>query len=223
MSSHWMQLPKSGSNADMVTYQNTAELQNSCQQDSLTTLATSSNPPSIQRCVAPHYPAHFTKGSIIHLASGELKRVEDLSTEDFVRSAKISKDLCIDTSVVRGITPVADRDTVMLQFTVGQGQVQIEVESTVEHPFFVYNRGWSSCCPERTLQRYRLHCHQLMVNDKCISLTQKSSPPLLPTCTSFVNGSLAQVMHTQPVSSLSRTRLASDSAALSRPFYHGKS
>jgi len=124
MSAHWMQLPESGSNADMVSYQNTAELQNSRQQDSLTTLATFNNPPAVQRCVAPHYPAHFTKGSIIHLATNELKRVEDLSTEDFVRSANHSKDLCIDTSVVRGITPVADRDTVMLQFTVGQGQIQ---------------------------------------------------------------------------------------------------
>lgn len=124
MSGHWAQLPMVGSNGEVVTYQNAVELQNARQQDSLCTLASSNNPPSVQRCVAPHYPAHFTKGSIIHLASGALKRIEDLSTDDFVRSADISKDLCIDTSVVRGITPVAERDTVMLEFTVGQGQVQ---------------------------------------------------------------------------------------------------
>jgi len=126
MSGHWAQLPEAGSSAEMATYQNAVELQNSRQQDSLTTFTTSNNPPSVppQRCMAPHYPAHFTKGSIIHLASGELKRIEDLLTEDFVRSADISKDLCLDTSVVCGITPVADRDTVMLEFSVGQSQVQ---------------------------------------------------------------------------------------------------
>jgi len=121
MSGHWAQLPDVGSGGEMVTYQNAVELRNSLQQDSL---STSGNLPSVPRSIAPHYPAHFTKGSIIHLASGELKRIEDLSTDDFVRSADISKDLCLDTSVVHGITPVTERDTVMLQFTVGQGQVQ---------------------------------------------------------------------------------------------------
>ena len=124
MSGHWAQLPMVGSSSEMVTYQNEVELQNARQQDSCSTLASSNNTPLVQRYMAPHYPAHFMKGSIIHLASGDLKRIEDLSTEDFVKSADISKDLCIDTSVVRGITPVADRDTVMLEFTVGQGQVQ---------------------------------------------------------------------------------------------------
>jgi len=106
--------PEVGSHAEMVTRENAAvELYNSCQHG------------SIQHCTAPHYPAHFTKGSIIHLASGELKRIEDLSTEDFVRSAEMSSDLCIDTSVVCRITPVTARGTVMLEFCVGQDQVQV--------------------------------------------------------------------------------------------------
>jgi hypothetical protein len=49
------------------------------------------------------------------------------------------------------------------------------VESTVEHPFFVYNRGWSSFSPVRTVQRYKLPCCQLQVGDQCISLAQKDS------------------------------------------------
>jgi len=74
---------------------------------------------------APHYPAHFMKGSVIQLASGELKRVEDLTTGDFVHSANISSDLRIDTSVVENIAPVNERDTVMLTFCVGTQQVQV--------------------------------------------------------------------------------------------------
>jgi len=45
----------------------------------------------------------------------------------------------------------------------------------MEHPFFVYNRGWSSFSPSRTSQRYKLQCSQLEVGDRCISLTQKTA------------------------------------------------
>lgn len=53
---------------------------------------------------------------------------------------------------------------------------QVTVEATVEHPFFVYGRGWSSHNPERTLHRYGLSCQKLSVGDVCISLTHKDSP-----------------------------------------------
>ena len=124
MSGRWSQQPKAGSQADMISYQNAVEVHNLQCQNSSTVLAAGNDPPSVTHCTTPHYPAHFTKGSIIQLANGDLKRIEDLSTEDFVRSADMSKDLCIDTSVVRGIMPVADRGTVMLEFSVGQSKVQ---------------------------------------------------------------------------------------------------
>jgi len=124
MSGRWAQQAKAGSQADMVTCQNAVEVHNLQHQDSSAVLAAGNDQPSVPQCTTPHYPAHFTKGSVIQLANGDLKRIEDLSTEDFVRSADMSKDLCIDTSVVRGITPLADRGTVMLEFIVGQSQVQ---------------------------------------------------------------------------------------------------
>ncbi len=49
------------------------------------------------------------------------------------------------------------------------------VEATLEHPFFVFGQGWSSCNPERTLQRFGLTCHSLSVGDVCISLTHKDT------------------------------------------------
>lgn len=51
---------------------------------------------------------------------------------------------------------------------------QVTVEATLEHPFFVFGQGWSSCQPERTQQRYVLSCHRLSVGDVCISLTHKN-------------------------------------------------
>ena len=47
------------------------------------------------------------------------------------------------------------------------------VEATLEHPFFVFGQGWSSCQPSRTASRFGLTCHRLIVGDVCISLTHK--------------------------------------------------
>ncbi|XP_046375266.1 ataxin-1-like [Haliotis rufescens] len=135
--------------------------------------------PSPQTSYPPshlHYPPHFMKGSIIQLANGELKRVEDLQTDDFVVSADISSDLKIDSSTVVRIQEQPERGTAILGFSVGEHRVQVTVEATMEHPFFVFGRGWSSCSAERTLHRYGLECHKLSVGDVCISLTHKDVP-----------------------------------------------
>lgn len=59
------------------------------------------------------------------------------------------------------------------RFVVGEHKVQVTVEATLEHPFFVFGQGWSSCEPERSLHRYGLDCQRLSVGDVCISLTHK--------------------------------------------------
>lgn len=43
----------------------------------------------------------------------------------------------------------------------------------MDHPFFVFNRGWSSCNPSKTFDLYGLPCLQLTVGDICISLTER--------------------------------------------------
>lgn len=120
-----------------------------------------------------HYPPHFMKGSIIQLASGEFKSVEQLRTEDFVQSAELSGDLRIDSSTVVRIEENLEVGTCNLSFSVGEQRVQVKVEAALEHPFFVFGQGWSSCLPEKTLQRYNLPCQKLQVGDVCISLTHR--------------------------------------------------
>ena len=80
---------------------------------------------SSQYTPQPHYPPHFMKGSIIQLANGELKRVEDLRTEDFVNSADVSGDLKIDSSTVVRIDENADKGSAVLGFSVGEHRVQV--------------------------------------------------------------------------------------------------
>jgi hypothetical protein len=76
-----------------------------------------------------HYPPHFMKGSIIQLTNGELKRVEDLETKDFVHSAEISNDLKIDSSSVVRIDENNERGTAVLGFVVGEHKVQVRLEN----------------------------------------------------------------------------------------------
>ena len=71
------------------------------------------------------YPQHFMKGSIIQLANNELKRVEDLVTDDFVHSADISSDLKIDSSTVVHIEESPSQGTVVLGFVVGEHKVMV--------------------------------------------------------------------------------------------------
>uniref|UniRef100_A0A672QWN5 Ataxin 1 n=1 Tax=Sinocyclocheilus grahami TaxID=75366 RepID=A0A672QWN5_SINGR len=123
---------------------------------------------------SPGLPPFFMKGSIIQLADGELKRVEDLRTEDFVQSAEVSGELKIDSSTVERIECSHTPNAVIIQFSVGENKVQVCVEVLVEYPFFVFGQGWSSCCPDRTTQLLALSCAKLSVGDVCISLTLKS-------------------------------------------------
>ncbi|XP_021923541.1 uncharacterized protein LOC110831632 [Zootermopsis nevadensis] len=116
---------------------------------------------------------NFTKGSLIQLASGELRRVEDMRTEDFVSSAEKSPALRLDPSTVVRIQE-GSGGTARLTLSYGEHNTQVEFESALEHPFFVINQGWASCYPERTLQCYGLRCHRLQVGDVCVSLTPRT-------------------------------------------------
>ncbi|XP_061133272.1 ataxin-1-like [Syngnathus typhle] len=122
-------------------------------------------------------PSHFMKGAIIQLATGELKRVEDLQTQDFVRSAELSGGLKIDSSMVVDIRASQQRPgLVTLHFTVGEQQSKVTIDVPPEHPFFVFGQGWSSYSPERTAQLYGLACHQMQVGDVCVSITLQRPP-----------------------------------------------
>ncbi|XP_076143410.1 ataxin-1-like [Alosa pseudoharengus] len=130
-----------------------------------------------QAPVAGTGPSHFMKGAIIQLATGELKRVEDLQTQDFVRSAEMSGGLKIDSSMVVDVRASQQRPgLVALHFSVGEQQSKVTIDVPPEHPFFVFGQGWSSCSPERTAQLYGLACHNLQVGDVCVSIALQQPP-----------------------------------------------
>jgi len=121
------------------------------------------------------YPPHFEKGAHIQLANGEVKKVEDLTIKDFEQSTSLSKDLKLDSSVLIKIEVDSSCKKAFLCYLVGPDEVQITIEAPLEHPFFVYNKGWSSVNPQLSLRRYHLNCCSLAVGDICASLTLKES------------------------------------------------
>ncbi|XP_056154700.1 cleavage and polyadenylation specificity factor subunit 6 [Lampris incognitus] len=119
---------------------------------------------------------HFTKGSLIELANGRLKRVEELRTEDFLRSADTSPDFHLSTCTVLLIAPSSAHGFNHLQVLLTDRNTQELLKVLAEYPFFVRDRGWSSCCPLRTTQLYGLPCRQLAEGDVCLALTPTSTP-----------------------------------------------
>lgn len=69
----------------------------------------------------------------------------------------------------------------------------------MEYPFFVQDRGWSSCCPQRTLQLYGLPCRQLAEGDVCLALTPTPTPT--PTQTHRTHPRASSRTHRTPLSS----------------------
>lgn len=89
---------------------------------------------------APTKTSNFTKGSLIRLANGNIKKVEDMRTEDFLNSVENSNMHKIDPSTVVRIEPVTDTPTVKgnIKITLSYGdQRNHQVRALF---FFLYSR-----------------------------------------------------------------------------------
>ncbi|XP_036388705.1 protein piccolo [Megalops cyprinoides] len=132
----------------------------------------SSSPPAPQ---PPVLLPHFAKGSLIELSGGRLKRVEELQTEDFLLCADTSPEFHLSSCTILLISPSPAPGFSHLQVLLTDRNTQELLKVLVEYPFFVRDRGWSSCCPQRTAQLYGLRCRQLSVGDVCLALTPAPS------------------------------------------------
>lgn len=70
------------------------------------------------------------KGSIIELANGEFKRVEDMRTEDFILSVKNSSKLELKDSTVVKITPTSNQ-VIVITFSFDKNRSQVCVYFTL--------------------------------------------------------------------------------------------
>ncbi|XP_041987184.1 ataxin-1 [Aricia agestis] len=124
---------------------------------------------------------YFCRGALIRLENGTLRRVEEMRTEDFAMSAEHNGDLALTQCTLLRLEERGDKIALVLAYD--RNRSQVELESTAEHPFFVYGRGWASFKPERTLARYGLHVPRLQVGDVCVTLVERkhtTSAPMPP-------------------------------------------
>ncbi|KAI5095510.1 ataxin-1 [Silurus meridionalis] len=138
---------------------------------------------------------HFVKGSLIELAGGRLKRVEELQTEDFLHSADTTPEFHLSTCTILLISPGPNNGFNHLQVLLTDRNTQEFLTVLEEYPFFVQDRGWSSCSPQRSAELYGLHCRQLSPGDVCLALTPTptSVPPTTATTLTTMPKSLTPV------------------------------
>lgn len=65
--------------------------------------------------------------------------------------------------------------TVLIKFFLESSRSVVFIEVPIEHPFFVFHRGWSSWNPQRTYDKFGLKCRKLKIGDTCISLIRRQS------------------------------------------------
>ncbi|VDM65372.1 unnamed protein product [Strongylus vulgaris] len=73
--------------------------------------------------VKNYVPSHFMKGTMIQMASGKLKKVEEMSSDDFLLAAPLTREFNVDASVVMEIARASTLARV--KFAVGQTQYEI--------------------------------------------------------------------------------------------------
>lgn len=69
---------------------------------------------------------NFAKGSLIELANGDYRRVEDLRTDDFVQSAEKSADLELAACTVVKIV-AAHHNHVMITFSYDENRSKVRI------------------------------------------------------------------------------------------------
>lgn len=74
---------------------------------------------------------NFTRGSLIELSNGSLRRVEDLRTEDFIMSAEKSADLQLaDSTVVKILSSGNSSNYVMITFSYDNNRSKVSFAAT---------------------------------------------------------------------------------------------
>ncbi|XP_050301819.1 uncharacterized protein LOC126740010 [Anthonomus grandis grandis] len=181
------------------------------------TAATISPPRSPKRHLNNNtVPANFQKGQLIQLANGEFKKIEEMRTEDFIQSAEKCPSLKLAESTVVKIEE-GKEGHVMVTLTYDQRRAQVEIDSTLEHPYFVMGHGWASCNPDRTLQVYGLKVHRLQVGDVMVSVTPREPQPSSNTSRSTT---IMTTATTTAMSSRQYSRIASTSTVTSTSSNH---
>ncbi len=115
------------------------------------------------------YP-NYQRGTEVLLGNGSLKPIEQLSMQDF---AVEDENVRMQLAEIANIIEKKKGSVIRIVFIIGQNRFKYSVDMPLEHPFFVYQKGWSSYSPEVTRKRYGLRCGLLAKGDVVVTVTNK--------------------------------------------------
>lgn len=112
----------------------------------------------------------FVAGTKISLPNNEVSNIESIKVGDTVMSWSFKEQMLIEKVVTDVFSP-SRQDLVQLEF-----DNETQTINTVDHPFYVIGKGWSSVSPIDTKAKYKsfldIEVHKLNPKDKCLVLKQ---------------------------------------------------
>eukprot|EP00092_Neocalanus_flemingeri_P037448 GFUD01040779.1.p1 GENE.GFUD01040779.1~~GFUD01040779.1.p1 ORF type:complete len:258 (+),score=75.83 GFUD01040779.1:45-818(+) len=121
----------------------------------------------LKNCKLPDMES-FKNDTVVRVAGEEVKRVEDILTDDFIRASNNSHDTSVDMAELRHITRVHETNTAGLRFI--HGDTDVTLVCQLDQPFYRFCTGWSSLFPLLTKAKYGLTCKTLSIGDICMVL-----------------------------------------------------
>ena len=120
---------------------------------------------------------NFIKGLVVtpwvQSTPTNLKKVQDLSTEDFIKASNNSPDTYADLAKLVQIIVESETNSAKLIFTIQHVEANVTLVCDDDHPFYVFCSGWSSLSPLLTKVKYSLSCKTLTVGDFCLVLRRR--------------------------------------------------
>lgn len=117
----------------------------------------------------------YRKGSLIQISDGKTRKVEDMKMQDFVSCMEKETDLKLRTYKVMAIITQGNNNA-WISFQADYNEEPCTMECSLEHPFFVHDKGWSACSPARCKEIYDLDVRELHVGDGIIGATNVRPP-----------------------------------------------
>jgi len=110
----------------------------------------------------------FGKGTQITMNKGKLLPIEKVKLNDTILSANINTSLTEEV-IVQKIDSIYHNNMAQLLFS--DSTIN---DNTIDHPYFVKDKGWCSCEPSETFQNYNIKAKQFQPGDICYKYLNNS-------------------------------------------------
>lgn len=109
----------------------------------------------------PGLNACFISGTLVLMANGTQKEIENIQVGDSVLSYNFQSKQIEAKKVIELVSPIHTK-MVEIDFTDGNKNL-----NTFDHPYFIKDKGWASYDPDMTFEKYNLKVEKIENGDVC--------------------------------------------------------